>query len=88
MYNIKIRESLDKTFEKLSKKDKKQMEIILRKIAEVIQNPQHYKNLRFPLQHLKRVHIGKSHVLTFSVDERTKTVIFEDYDHHDNVYRK
>ncbi len=86
MYKIEIRESLNSIFNKLSKKDKKQMEIISRKIQEVIQNPNHYKNLKSPLQHLKRVHIGKSHVLTFSVDENTKTVIFEDYDHHDRIY--
>ena len=88
MYKIEVREFLDRIFEKLSKKDKKQMEIISRKIQEVIQNPNHYKNLRVPLQHLKRVHIGNSHVLTFSVNENIKTVIFEDYDHHDNIYKK
>jgi len=87
MYLIKIRPSLDEKFNKLASKDKKSMEIISKKIQEVIQNPQHYKNLRFPLQHLKRVHIGKSHVLIFSVDENTKTVTFEDFDHHDNIYR-
>ncbi len=88
MYAIEIKESLDKIFDKLSKKDRKQMEIISRKIKEIIQTPRHYKNLRAPLQHLKRVHIGKSHVLTFSVNENTKTIIFEDYDHHDNIYKK
>jgi len=88
MYKIEVREQLDKIFDKLSKKDKNQMEIISRKIQEVIQNPHRYKNLRAPLQHLKRVHIGKSYVLTFSVDENTKTVIFEDYDHHDKIYKK
>ena len=70
MYLIKIRPSLDEKFNKLASKDKKSMEIISKKIQEVIQNPQHYKNLRFPLQHLKRVHIGKSHVLIFSVERK------------------
>ncbi|MDP3882133.1 MAG: hypothetical protein Q8Q31_04635 [Nanoarchaeota archaeon] len=87
MYSIKIKPSLDEKFIKLSKKDKKQMEIISRKIDEIIQNPQHYKNLRAPLQHLKRVHIGKSFVLVFSVDESTKTITLEDYDHHDVIYK-
>lgn len=87
MYAIKIKPSLDDTFSKLAKKDKKQMEIVYRKIDEIVQNPQHYKNLRAPLQHLKRVHIGKSHVLIFSVDENTKTITLEKYDHHDLIYR-
>ncbi len=59
----------------------------MKKADEIVQNPQHYKNLRAPLQNLKRVHIDKSFVLTFSIDERTKIVILEDYDHHDNIYR-
>jgi YafQ family addiction module toxin component len=87
MYSLKIKPSLDDTFNKLTKKDKKQMEILTRKIEEILQNPQHYKNLRAPLQHLKRVHVGKSYVLIFSVDENAKTVTLEDYDHHDVIYK-
>lgn len=86
MYSLSIKPSLDEKFKKLSHKDKKQMEIISKKIEEILENPQHYKNLRAPLQHLKRVHIGKSFVLTFSVDENTKIVTLEDYDHHDLIY--
>jgi len=62
------------------------MYIIEEKIKEIIKNPHHYKNLRKPLQHLKRVHVDKSFVLAFSVDEERKVVIIEDYDHHDNIY--
>ena len=87
MYSLKIRSSLDAKLTKLSKKDRKQMEIISRKVDEILSSPQHYKNLRAPLQHLKRVHIGKSHVLVFSVDETTHVVTLEDYDHHDSIYR-
>jgi len=35
---------------------------------------------------MRRVHIG-NHVLLFSVDELRKTIVLEDYDHHDRVYR-
>jgi len=86
MYSFDIKDSLDKKFKKLSKKNPKQFEIIYKKIAEVILNPSHYKNLRKPLQHLKRVHVDKSFVLTFSVDETNKNIIFEDYGHHDDIY--
>lgn len=34
--------------------------IIEREIEEIRRSPQHYKNLRKPLQHLQRVHIDKS----------------------------
>jgi len=72
--------------EKLAKKNPKQLLIIEQKVEEIIQNPQHYKNLRAPLQHLKRVHIDGGFVLVFSVDETTKRIIFEDYDHHDTIF--
>ncbi len=86
MYAAEYRKSVEKIFLKLAKRNPKQMYIVEKKIQEVLQNPQHYKNLRAPLQHLKAVHIDKSFVLAFSVNEATKTVVFEDYDHHDNIY--
>lgn len=86
MYELEIRPDLDLKFQKLSNKNKKQLEIIFKKVEEIIQNPQHYKNLRKPLQHLKRVHIDKHFVLNFSVDENNKIVTLEDYEHHDKIY--
>ena len=56
-------------------------------IGNILKNSHRFKNLRSPLQHLKRVHIDQHFVLTFSVDEISKTVTFEDFDHHDNIYR-
>ena len=45
----------------------------------------HFKNLRHDLSHLKRVKIG-SFVLTFRL--KGNTVIFEDFYHHDRIYKK
>ncbi len=87
MYNNELRKSVEKVFFKLAKKDPGQLEIIFKKIDEIVINPHRYKNLRKPLQHLKRVHIDSNFVMVFSVNERTKTVIIEDYDHHDNIYK-
>lgn len=86
MYSLDIRPELDRKFYKLRKKDKKKHGIIMKKVEEIILNPQHYKNLRKPLQHLKRVHIDKNFVLVFSVDENSKRIVLENYDHHDNIY--
>ena len=88
MYSYELRKSVEKEFLKLAKRNPKQLLIIEDKIQEVRQNPQRYKNLRKPLQHLKRVHIDKSFVLVFSVDENRKNIIIEDYDHHDNIYSR
>ena len=87
MYSFDIKDHLDKALNKLSKKNPRQFEIILKKISEVIQNPYHYKNLRKPLQHLRRVHIDKSFVLIFSVNEKEKIILFKELDHHDRIYK-
>ena len=88
MYSYELRKSVEKIFFKLAKRNPKQLIIIENKIQEIRQNPQHCKNLRKPLQHLKRAHIDKSFVLVFSVDENKKHIIIEDYDHHDNIYSR
>jgi mRNA-degrading endonuclease RelE of RelBE toxin-antitoxin system len=86
MYDIEIRDHLDRTFRKLAKKDAKQMEAIAKKIEEMARDPHAHKLLSFPLAGKRRVHVG-SHVLLFSADEARKTVVLEDYEHHDRVYR-
>lgn len=86
MYSYELRKSVEKMFFKLAKRNPQQLLMIERKIEEIRLNPQHYKNLRKPLQHLKRVHIDKSFVLVFSVDETKRHIVIEDYDHHDNLY--
>jgi len=87
MYTLSIRPSLKKKFEKLGIKNPKQAEIIAKKSEEIIIDPQRYKNLRAPLNHWKRVHIDSHFVLTFSIDEKTKTVILEDFEHHNKIYK-
>ena len=87
MYKLKTSSHIDKIFLKLSKKNLKQLIIIDKKVKEIIQNPNRYKNLRAPLNEWKRVHIDKHFVLVFSVDDKNKTVTLEDYDHHDNIYK-
>jgi YafQ family addiction module toxin component len=87
MYEYELRKSVEKIFFKLAKKNPKQLEIIHNKIKEIRLNPHHYKKLSQPLQHLRRVHIDKSFVLVFSIDESKKLVIIEDYSHHDRIYK-
>ena len=87
MYELKIDEQLLKKLDKLRKKNFKQVEIILKKAEEILENPQRYKNLRAPLNSWKRVHIDKHFVLLFSVDEHSNTVTLEDYNHHDKIYK-
>jgi len=86
MYEYALRKTVEKIFHKLARKNPKQLETIYDKVEEIRRDPRRYKNLRSPLRHLKRVHIDKSFVLVFSVDDSKKLVIIEDFDHHDKIY--
>ncbi len=86
MYFLEVRESVDKIFQKLFKKDKVSFEYINKKIKEILENPYHFKPLKAPLQNYRRVHIG-NFVLIYSINENTKTVTIERYKHHDEAYQ-
>lgn len=90
MFEYDFSEGLKVKIKKLIKKDKKKAEIVYKKVKEIISNDietiKRYKNLRYDLSELKRVHIDKSFVLTFKVDIANNFILFWDFDHHDNVY--
>lgn len=83
---------LKNTIEKLRRKDPKRLEILYKKIKQIINSDeitiQHFKNLRHYLSDRKRVHIDKSFVLTFSFDKKRRFILFIDFDHYDNIYKK
>ena len=86
IYTLEISEELDQLFSKIAKKNKKQLEIINKKIAQILENPLHFKPLRGDMKGSRRVHIDKSFVLTYEVDEENKVVKILDYDPHDYIY--
>ena len=53
----------------------------------ISKNVEHYKNLRKPLQYLKRVHITGNFVLTFKYEEKINKITFENFDHRDKIYK-
>lgn len=85
-YTLEIPEHLDKLFAKVSKKDKLQFEILLRKIKEILENPYRFKPLTGNMAGQRRVHI-RHFVLTYEILENQKAVRLLDYDHHDSIYR-
>ena len=90
MFDFDLSDELKLKIRRLLKKDKKKVEIINKKIKEIINNNEYsvnrYKNLRFNLKQFKRVHIDKHFVLTFKVDIEKNFILFVDFDHHDKVY--
>ncbi len=85
-YELFIPEDLDRIFGKLAKKNKKQLQIVNNKINQIIENLYHFKPLRGDMHGARRVHIDKSFVLTYEIDEQNKRIRLLDYEHHDNIY--
>jgi len=90
MFQYRLSEELKIKLNKLAKKDRERLKIINKKIKEIINNDsetiKRYKNLRYDLSDLKRVHIDRSFVLTFKVDLKNNFILFVDFDHHDRIY--
>jgi len=86
-YEIYVKPAVDRTSSKLGKKNRKQLEVIYKKIEEIVQNPHRFKNLGAPLNKWKEVHIDSHFVLAYSINENLKRVQIEDYDHHDRIFR-
>lgn len=86
MYSLATKPNIDRIFSKIGKKNPKQMQIIFKKIEQIIENPYHFKPLRGDMKGARRVHIDKSFVLTYEIDEEHKVVKLLDYDHHDSIY--
>ncbi len=86
-FGFEISPKLKPVLDKLYKKDKNLAISLNKKIKQIINSDlesiNHFKNLKKPLNHLKRVHVG-SFVLTFQVKDNS--VIFEDFVHHDKAY--
>jgi len=91
MFDFDLSDELKIKIRKLIKRDKKKVEIINKKIKEITSNDkdsiERYKNLRYDLKDLKRAHIDKHFVLTFKVYKEKNFILFEDFDHHDSIYK-
>ena len=81
--------NFDRILVRLQKKDKQLYENLANKMNEILNTPdvEHYKNLRHDWKVLKRVQIGHF-VLVFRYDKFVDFIYFEDFDHHDNIYKK
>lgn len=90
MFDFDLTDELKFKIRRLVKKDKRKVEIINKKIKEIIGNDAksvlRYKNLKYGLSVYKRVHINAHFVLIFKVDIAKNFILFVDFEHHDNAY--
>ena len=89
MRKFLIEKKLEKIMVKLEKKNQALYDQLKKKINEIIQVSEidHYKNLRYDLKEFKRAHVG-SFVLVFKYNKQKNFVYFDDFDHHDKIYKR
>lgn len=87
-YLIEVMPSCHEAILKKCRRNPVLEEAVKKKIDEIVENPYHYKPLRYDLAGQRRVHILKNFVLKFDIDENTKTVRFVFFGHHDEAYRR
>jgi len=87
MRSYEILPSLLNKLSRIAKKDRALYEQVIKKVEEICSSGDvdHYKNLRYSLKELKRVHIGHF-VLVFEYLKAEDKIIFTDFGHHDKIY--
>ncbi len=88
MYALEVMPSCERMIEKSCKKNPVLREALRKKMEEIVENPDHYKPLKYDFAGERRVHILKNFVLKFSIDETQKLVRFLFFGHHDEAYKK
>ena len=85
-YTVEFTKEFSRVFSKVQKKNRKQSEIIIKKIREIKENPTHYKPLSNQLKSYWRVHIDAHFVLVYKIVG--ESIFMIDFDHHDHIYQK
>jgi len=92
MFSYDFSDELKDIIKKLNKKDRERSLRIAKKVQEIINNNNEtidrYSNLRYNLKEYKHVHIDKSFVLIFKVFKDKNFILFDKFDHHDNIYKR
>ena len=84
MRRVQLSENLKDILAKLSVKDKALYYRVLKKIDEIANSSDHYKNLRYDMKEYKRVHIGHF-VLIFKYSD--DYIYFSNLKHHNYIYK-
>ena len=87
-YLMNIHPKCQNEIDKLCKKNPVLEHALKNKMYEILENPHHYKPMKYDLAGERRVHILKSFVLKFEIDEANKRVTFLIFSHHDDAYKR
>ena len=87
MYQDLYSKEITKELAKLKKKGPLEYSQVRKKMDSILADPiNDYKFLTHDMKGFNRVHLGHF-VLVFRINHQNKTVSFEDYDHHDVIYK-
>ena len=87
-YEIEIKPSCKESINKYCKKNRVLEKAIKNKIKQILETPLHFKPLRHSLAGERRVHIMKSFVLKYEVNEKAEIVTLLFFGHHDEAYKR
>lgn len=92
MFEFDLSDDFRRVFKKLSKKSPVIAKSINRKIREIISRDKKsvmlYKNLRYDLKNIKRVHITDWLVITFEIQLEDNFILFVKIESRDRVYKR
>jgi len=86
-YQIIVNPKCEKEISKACKKNPMTCIAIQNKMRQIAENPLRYKPLKYDLYGENRVHIMKSFVLKFIIDENNEIITFISFGHHDEAYK-
>jgi mRNA interferase RelE/StbE len=86
-YSQEIDEELVSKLRRLAKRDKTLFIAVQKKMVQIAENPYLGKPLKGVFKSERRVHIGHF-VLIYKIEEREHKVVFLEFAHHDEVYKK
>lgn len=90
MLEFEISDKLDKKLRIIQKKDKVLFSIYRKKMEEIVSHNYEtiktYKNLKSPMNDLKRIHLTSNYILLFKFIAEENCVIFIDILHWNKAY--
>ena len=84
-YEPVFSDGFDKELRWRKKKDRGTYNRLMKKMQEILDNPELGKPLEHDLFGKRRVHVGHF-VLSYKINEKEHTVIFDGFEHHDRAY--
>lgn len=85
-WRLEVSPEFERDYRRRCKKDAVLRRAVDKKVAQILEQPLHYKPLRGPLKGVRRVHVANSFVLLFEPSEQRSTVRLLRLAHHDEAY--